>query len=55
MYRELSKLAKSPGTYSMIHADFVAENVLVDEGRVRLIDFDDAGFGWHLFELATSL
>ncbi len=55
VYRELSKLAKSPGTYSMIHADFVAENVLVNEGRVRLIDFDDAGFGWHLFELATSL
>jgi Ser/Thr protein kinase RdoA (MazF antagonist) len=23
--------------------------------RVRVIDFDDAGFGWHLFELATSL
>ena len=22
---------------------------------VRLIDFDDAGFGWHLFELVTSL
>ena len=20
-----------------------------------MIDFDDAGFGWHLFELATSL
>ena len=23
--------------------------------RVCVIDFDDAGFGWHLFELATSL
>jgi Ser/Thr protein kinase RdoA (MazF antagonist) len=22
---------------------------------VCVIDFDDAGFGWHLFELATSL
>ena len=21
---------------------------------MRLIDFDDAGFGWHLFELVTS-
>ncbi|MEM6583386.1 MAG: phosphotransferase [Pseudomonadota bacterium] len=41
--------------YSMIHADFVAENLMVDQGRVRLIDFDDAGFGWHLFELATAL
>ncbi len=53
--RELSSLAKSPGTYSMIHADFAPENLLVDGDRVRLIDFDDAGFGWHLFEIATSL
>ncbi len=22
---------------------------------MRLLDFDDAGFGWHLFEIATSL
>lgn len=41
--------------YSMIHADFVAENLMVEAGRVRLIDFDDAGFGWHLFEIATAM
>ena len=39
----------------MIHADMVPENVLVDGNHVRLIDFDDAGYGWHLFEMATSL
>jgi len=55
VHRELSSLAKSPGTYSMIHADFAPENLLVDGDSVRLIDFDDAGFGWHLFEIATSL
>ena len=36
-------------------ADFVAENLMVHGDEVRLIDFDDAGFGWHLFELATAL
>jgi Ser/Thr protein kinase RdoA (MazF antagonist) len=55
VYSGLSQLAKSPGTYSMIHADFAPENILVDGDRLRLIDFDDAGFGWHLFELITSL
>ncbi|MFQ5983755.1 MAG: phosphotransferase enzyme family protein, partial [Woeseiaceae bacterium] len=55
VYQELTSLAKSPGTYSMIHADFAPENLLVDGDRVRLIDFDDAGYGWHLFEIATSL
>ena len=39
----------------MIHADFVVENLLVEGDTVRLLDFDDAGFGWHLFELATAL
>lgn len=43
------------GRYSLIHADMVAENLLLEDGVVRLIDFDDAGFGWHLFELATAL
>lgn len=55
VYGELKGLPKSPGTYSMIHADFAPENVMVGKDGVRLIDFDDAGFGWHLFELATSL
>lgn len=42
--------------YSLIHADFVPENLLLTaDGKVRLIDFDDSGFGWHLFELATAL
>jgi Ser/Thr protein kinase RdoA (MazF antagonist) len=54
-YADLSQVSKSPGNYSMIHADFAPENVMVDGNGVRLIDFDDAGFGWHLFELATSL
>jgi len=55
VFAELSQLAKSPGTYSMIHADFAPENIMVEGEQLRLIDFDDAGFGWHLFELVTSL
>ena len=55
---DLADYAADPGNagrYSLIHADFVAENLMVDGDSVRLIDFDDAGFGWHLFELATAL
>lgn len=43
------------GGYGLIHSDLVRENVLVDGDVVRLIDFDDAGFGWHMFEIATIL
>ena len=41
--------------YGMIHADLVRENVLVDGGALYLIDFDDSGFGFRLFDLATIL
>ncbi len=41
--------------YSLIHADLVPENILISGSRPQIIDFDDAGFGWHLFEIATSL
>ena len=41
--------------YGLIHADLVRENVLVAGDKVQLIDFDDAGFGFRLFDLATTL
>jgi Ser/Thr protein kinase RdoA (MazF antagonist) len=58
VYADMAAYAADPdnaGRFSMIHADFVAENLMVDGDAVRLIDFDDAGFGWHLFELVTAL
>ncbi len=53
--RELAAFGTKPDRYGLIHADLVPENLRVDGHRVQVIDFDDAGFGWHLFELATSL
>lgn len=41
--------------YGLIHADLVRENVLIDDGRVRLIDFDDGGYGFRQFDIATAL
>ena len=40
--------------YGLIHADAVPENVLVSQDGVFLIDFDDGGFGFRLFDLATA-
>jgi Ser/Thr protein kinase RdoA (MazF antagonist) len=53
----LADFGKTADRFGLIHADLVPENILVDEdgARLRIIDFDDAGFGWHLFEIATSL
>ncbi|MDP9655298.1 UNVERIFIED_ORG: Ser/Thr protein kinase RdoA (MazF antagonist) [Pseudomonas putida] len=52
---ELRRYGRTNQNFGMIHADFVPENLLLDNHELRLIDFDDAGFGWHLFELATAL
>ncbi|MNZ32663.1 homoserine kinase [compost metagenome] len=52
---DLRRYGRTLDNYGMIHADLVPENLLLDDTRLRLIDFDDAGFGWHMFELATAL
>lgn len=41
--------------YGLIHADLVRENVMVDGDKLQLIDFDDSGFGFRLFDVATTL
>lgn len=53
--RRLDEYHRGGGGYGLIHSDLVRENILVDGDIVRLIDFDDAGFGWHMFEIATIL
>lgn len=40
--------------YGLIHADAVPENVLLARDGVYLIDFDDGGFGFRLFDMATT-
>jgi len=41
--------------YGAIHADATPENVLVANGSLRLIDFDDFGPGYFLFDLVTAV
>jgi Ser/Thr protein kinase RdoA (MazF antagonist) len=43
------------GDIGLIHADVLRENVLVSDRSVSLIDFDDAGFGFRLYDLGTAL
>jgi Ser/Thr protein kinase RdoA (MazF antagonist) len=55
LFALLSRLDKSPDTYSVIHADLHSYNLLVDGSTLSVIDFDDAGFGWHAYDLAVAL
>ncbi|MFZ9630281.1 MAG: phosphotransferase enzyme family protein [Ilumatobacteraceae bacterium] len=51
----LCDLGTAPHTFGLIHADLLPHNVLVHDGRPYVIDFDDAAFGWHHYDMATSL
>ncbi len=52
---QLTRFGQGSDRYSLIHADFLPENLLVAPEGVRLIDFDDCGFGWHMFDVATAV
>ena len=40
--------------YGLIHADLVPENVMLGPQGLTMIDFDDGGWGYRSFELATA-
>lgn len=52
---ELERYGAASDRFGLIHADLVPENILITGAGPRIIDFDDGGHGWHMFELATSL
>jgi Ser/Thr protein kinase RdoA (MazF antagonist) len=53
--RILDRYGRDGGVYGLIHADLHPRNVIVDGAALAVIDFDDAGFGWHLYDLAAAL
>lgn len=41
--------------FGLVHADIRLANLLVDGGDVRVIDFDDSGFAWFMYDFATTV
>jgi Ser/Thr protein kinase RdoA (MazF antagonist) len=55
VYDLLARLNTGSNNYSMIHADLHPRNLVINGEHLHVIDFDDAGFGWHMYELAVGL
>jgi Ser/Thr protein kinase RdoA (MazF antagonist) len=51
----LGRYGQAAERYSLIHADLHPGNILIDGARLGVIDFDDAGFGWHMYDAAVCL
>ncbi|ETI68980.1 phosphotransferase enzyme family protein [Neobacillus vireti] len=51
----LNRFGKAANRYGLIHSDLRLANLLVEREQIKVIDFDDCGFGWYLYDFATSL
>ncbi len=46
---------KGQERFGLIHCDLRLANLLVDGKTVKVIDFDDSGFGWFMYDAATPV
>jgi Ser/Thr protein kinase RdoA (MazF antagonist) len=51
----LDRFGESAEVFGLVHADLRLANLLVDGTHLRIIDFDDCGFSWFLYDFATSV
>ncbi len=51
----LEAFGKSPDRFNLVHGDMRLANLLMDGSTVKVIDFDDCGFSWLLYDCATTV
>ena len=55
LWTRLRKFGTGVDRYGLIHADMRLANLIVKDGRTWLIDFDDCGPGWFLYDFAAAV
>jgi Ser/Thr protein kinase RdoA (MazF antagonist) len=53
--RRLARFGLDPISFGLIHADLRAANLLVDGDDIAIIDFDDCGFSWYLYDFGSTM
>ncbi len=53
--RRLKTYGQSAERFGLIHCDLRLANLLIDGHSVKVIDFDDCGFGWYMYDAATPV
>ncbi|MBC9177381.1 phosphotransferase enzyme family protein [Pseudoroseomonas ludipueritiae] len=51
----LAGYGDTPDRFGLVHADLRLTNLLADGARLGVIDFDDCGFCWHLYDFAAAV
>jgi Ser/Thr protein kinase RdoA (MazF antagonist) len=55
LHSELALYGTGRDRFGLIHADMRLANLLVADGRLTLIDFDDCGFSWFMYDFAAAV
>jgi len=53
--RRINRYGKNENNYGLIHGDLRLANLLIEGDQIKVIDFDDCSFGWHLSDLASAI
>lgn len=53
--RRLKIYGTDPSRFNLIHGDLRLANILRHKNKLTLIDFDDSGFGWLMYDAATMI
>lgn len=51
----LDGLPTSGAHWGLVHADLRPSNIMIADGVLTVIDFDDCGFSWLLYDFASAL
>ncbi|WCN08972.1 aminotransferase class III-fold pyridoxal phosphate-dependent enzyme [Marinomonas mediterranea] len=52
---KLNDYGEGSDRFGLIHADLRLANLLVDNGALSVIDFDDCGFSWFMYDFAAAI
>ncbi len=53
--KRLGSYGKTAQLFGLVHGDLRLANLLLDGERVKVIDFDDSGFSWFMYDAATPI
>jgi len=53
--RRLAAYGQDRSRFGLIHCDLRLANLLIDVGKVKVIDFDDCGISWFMYDAATPV
>jgi Ser/Thr protein kinase RdoA (MazF antagonist) len=53
--QRIARFGVGPARFGLVHADLRPANLLVEDGHLRIIDFDDCGFSWFMYDFAAAV